>query len=105
MIGRMGGALALFLVAGSAGAVLAADAAAGRQIADRWCSSCHVVAGSGGSGATDAAPTLASIAKDPRRGPDWVRQWLNDPHPPMPNLTLTRAEIEDVIAYLENLAR
>ena len=56
-------------------------------------------------GGTDAVPTLESIAKDPRHDPDWVRQWLNDPHPPMPNLQLSHAQIEDVVAYLESLAR
>ena len=34
-----------------------------------------------------------------------VRQWLNDPHPPMPNLPLTRAQIEDVVAYLGTFSR
>lgn len=102
MIERAGLAALLLVVSASAGMAATADPVAGRHIADRWCSSCHVVAGRGG---TDATPTLESIAKDPRRGPDWVRGWLNDPHPPMPNLTLTRAEIDDVVAYLEGLSR
>jgi Cytochrome c, mono- and diheme variants len=86
----------------------AADALAGKRIADRWCTSCHVVeSGSKGSPArgTDAVPTLASIAHDPQRGPDWPRQWLTSPHPPMPDLNLSRAEIEDVVAYLQSLSR
>ena len=75
----------------------------GGRIAERWCSSCHVAGNR--SGGTDAVPTLESIANDPRRSPEWVRQWLNDPHPPMPNLPLTRAQIEDVVAYLGSLSR
>ncbi len=86
----------------------AADALAGKRIADRWCTSCHVVEGPAqgrpGHG-TDAVPTLASIAHDPQRGPDWLRQWLTSPHPPMPNLNLSRAEIDDVVAYLQSLSR
>ncbi|WP_448190969.1 c-type cytochrome [Azospirillum sp. sgz301742] len=99
MIRRACCIIALVLAAGGA---QAADPAAGRRIADQWCSSCHVVASRGG---TDAVPTLESIAKDRHRSPDWLRQWLSDPHPPMPNPSLTRAEIEDVVAYLESLAR
>ncbi len=99
MIGRARWAMLLVIAAGAAHA---GDPAKGRQVADRWCSSCHVVAGRDG---TDAVPTLESIAKDRRRGPDWVRQWLTAPHPPMPDPNLTRAEIEDVVAYLESLAR
>lgn len=92
------------LVALLTGAALAqpADPVAGRRIANRWCTSCHVVDSS--KGGTDAVPTLASIARDPRRGPDWVRQWLTSPHPPMPNLSLSRDEIEDVVAYLRSLS-
>lgn len=85
----------------------AADAEAGRRIADRWCASCHVVSDSGSaSGAvrgTDAVPTLASIARDPNRSPNWLRQWLTFPHPPMPDLNLSRTEIDDVVAYLQGL--
>jgi len=43
----------------------AADAEAGRSIADRWCAACHVISdGNADSPAvrgTDAVPTLASI--------------------------------------------
>jgi mono/diheme cytochrome c family protein len=84
------------------GPVWAGDPAEGRGIAERWCSFCHVAGNRGGG--TDAVPTLESIANDPRRDPEWLRQWLNDPHPPMPNLRLTRVEIENVVAYLQTLS-
>ncbi|MBK4720346.1 c-type cytochrome [Azospirillum sp. YIM DDC1] len=87
----------------------AADAEAGRSIADRWCAACHVISdGNADSPAvrgTDAVPTLASIARDPNRGPNWLRQWLVAPHPPMPDLNLSRSETDDVIAYLQRMAR
>src|SRR5690349_12662202 len=97
-------AVGLILALGSfGGAAWAADPVEGGRIAERWCSSCHVT--SNRSGGTDAVPTLESIANDRHRSPEWVRQWLNDPHPPMPNLPLTRAQIEDVVAYLGSLSR
>jgi cytochrome c len=87
------------------GAAKAGNAVEGGRIAERWCSSCHVAGNhsAGRSAGTDAVPTLESIAKDPRRSPDWLRQWLSDPHPPMPNPHLTRTEIEDVVSYLQSL--
>ena len=96
--------VALMLAFSAAGGTAwAGDPAEGGRIADRWCSSCHVAGNR--SGGTDAVPTLESISNDPRRSPEWIRQWLNAPHPPMPNLPLTRAQIEDVVAYLESLSR
>ncbi|HUK57644.1 MAG TPA: c-type cytochrome [Stellaceae bacterium] len=92
--------LALAFAAGFAGQAIAADADAGKRLADQWCTSCHVVGG-GGHG-TDAAPPLPTIAKsiqDPAR----LRAWLVAPHPPMPNLNLSRAEIDNITAYLESL--
>ena len=87
----------------------AADAEAGKRIADRWGAACHIISdGTVDSRAvrgTDAAPTLASIARDPNRGPNWLRQWLTFPHPPMPDLNLSRSETDDVIAYLQGMAR
>jgi cytochrome c len=95
--------MGLVLALGAVGsAARAADPVEGGRIAERWCSSCHVAGNR--SGGTDAVPTLESIANDRRRSPEWVRQWLNDPHPPMPNLPLTRAQIEDVVAYLGGLS-
>jgi hypothetical protein len=47
----------------------------------------------------DAAPTLPPANRDQ----GWLRTWLIDPHPPMPNLHLSRQEIDDIIAYLSSL--
>ncbi|WP_158046316.1 c-type cytochrome [Skermanella pratensis] len=89
-----------------AGQARSGDPAAGGRIAEQWCSSCHVVSGAG----TDAVPSLERIARDipaAQGDPGFarLRQWLADPHPPMPNLSLSDAEIIDIAAYLETLAR
>ncbi|NJO37736.1 MAG: hypothetical protein HC871_09095 [Rhizobiales bacterium] len=34
-----------------------------------------------------------------------LKAWLADPHPPMPNLSLSRLEIDDLLAYIESLGR
>ncbi len=80
---------------------LAFDAKTGETLAARWCSKCHLV-GPGGM-TSDAAPTFEDIANDPARTPDRLRTWMADPHPPMPNLSLSRDEIEAILAYLDTL--
>jgi mono/diheme cytochrome c family protein len=74
----------------------------GHEIARNWCSGCHVVEAGGASG-SDAAPPLPAVAQNPALSPDRLRAWLADPHPPMPNLSLTRDEIEALVAYIGSL--
>ncbi|WP_342236304.1 c-type cytochrome [Inquilinus sp. OTU3971] len=76
----------------------AGDSERGRTIAETWCVSCH--ARQSDQTAIDAAPSLSAIQERPDLTPDRLRTWLADPHPPMPNLNLTRQEIEDLVAYL-----
>ncbi|HXV26058.1 MAG TPA: cytochrome c [Alphaproteobacteria bacterium] len=75
----------------------------GRDLARTWCSGCHLVEEEGGQSGSDAAPPFSVIAHDPSLTPDQLRSWLVDPHPPMPNLSLTRDEIEDLVAYIGSL--
>ncbi len=91
-------ALALAMVWTRPAAAL--DAEAGRLLAGRWCSACHTVEPSSGA---DQAPTFEAIARDPSRSSDWVRAWLMLPHPAMPDMTLSRSEIDAIIAYLQSL--
>ena len=83
-----------------AGPAAAADAKSGLQLAQRWCAGCHAVdAGK----ATDTAPAFEAIAKRPSTTPQHLRAWLSTPHDVMPDLSLTRQEIESIIAYFERL--
>lgn len=104
------GAAAL-LIAGAAGASetavapgadpAAGDAERGRLLAERWCVECHVV--SPGTPGGDLAPSFASVANREGGEAEIVRAWLVDPHPPMPNMSLTMAEIDDLVAYVMSL--
>ena len=89
------------IVAGAASPALAADWATGRTVAERWCGECHVLPG--GQAGSDAAPALATIAKNPRWTDETLRGFLAEPHPPMPPHTFSTADIENLIAYLERL--
>jgi mono/diheme cytochrome c family protein len=79
----------------------AADPAQGRLLASQWCTSCHVVE-PGGPG-VEVGPTFVSVANDPEVSPDRLRAWLAAPHPPMPDLSLSRLEIESIVSYIESL--
>jgi mono/diheme cytochrome c family protein len=79
----------------------AADPEQGRLLANQWCASCHVVE-PGGPG-VEVGPTFDSVANDPAVSPDRLRGWLAAPHPPMPDLNLSRLEIESIVSYIESL--
>lgn len=95
-------ALACFAVLPSV-AWAAGDAANGHALVRIWCSSCHVVDAEGGG--KDVAPPLPEIAR--RQAPDQLqaRAFLAAPHPPMPNFDLAREQIDDIVAYLNSLAK
>jgi mono/diheme cytochrome c family protein len=81
----------------------AADAAAGKTIAERWCVGCHLVADQQKSATTDQAPPFASIARTPDFGANKLALLLLKPHLNMPKLALSRAEIADLAEYILTL--
>src|SRR5262245_3352706 len=84
--------------------VSAADPAHGEELARRWCASCHVVAPDQRQASTDAPP-FSSVARNPNFSADRLAFFLLDPHPKMPNMSLTRTEATDLAAYIASLAR
>ena len=82
----------------------AADVENGQTLAERWCTSCHVVSGSQSKG-TDLAPSFASIAERPDFNVDKLAFFLLDPHPKMPNMALSRAEAANISAYIATQKR
>ena len=86
----------------SSAAAQVGDTAMGRQLAEMWCASCHLV--SSEQEAATEAPPFEDIARDSRGQFGWLEAFLADPHPPMPQLSLTRAEIRYLTAYIGSLA-
>ena len=80
----------------------AADAVNGKDIAKRWCASCHLVE-RGQTSTTDQAPPFASIGKAPDFDQNKLAFLLLMPHPNMPSLSLNRAEIADLAGYIRSL--
>jgi mono/diheme cytochrome c family protein len=96
----------LVLAATALGSVAAsaADPDHGQTLARRWCATCHVVA-SNQDRPTGEAPPFAAIAKRPDFDASRLANFLLDPHPKMPNMSLTRMEAADIVAYIATLAR
>ncbi|MGF1639649.1 MAG: c-type cytochrome [Rhodospirillales bacterium] len=79
----------------------AGDPAAGRDLAATWCGACHLVEGR--LTTIDGARPLAAVARDPKTTADRLHAFLVQPHGGMPGLSLSRREIENLIAYIESL--
>ena len=78
-----------------------ADVANGRNLAERWCASCHVT--SAGQRLATEAPPFASIANRGNIDAARLAYFLMNPHPVMPNMALTRNEAADLAAYIMSL--
>jgi len=99
---RVCATLALILSAGiGAASPSAADGARGGQLARQWCANCHVIGTPPAATATiqQGPPSFPTVAG--HLTGDQLRAFLTHPHPPMPDLSLTRSEIDDLIAYIE----
>ena len=77
--------------------------AAGRSLAMRSCSACHVVSERPQQPAVDGVPPFAQIARNPATTPDGLRTFIQAPHPPMPNFSLSRKQLDEVTAYIMSL--
>jgi mono/diheme cytochrome c family protein len=84
-------------------ASFAADAYQGKDIAERWCTGCHVVEREQKSPAIDQAPPFASIARTPEFDANKLAILLLAPHPNMPKLALSRAEVSNLAEYILTL--
>jgi mono/diheme cytochrome c family protein len=80
----------------------AADAQHGKQLAQRWCAECHLVASDQRQASADVA-SFASLAGRRDFNAAQLAFFLLDPHPKMPNMSLTRAEAADLAAYIATL--
>lgn len=78
----------------------ARDAQQGREIALRWCSSCHVVERAATAAPVDGLPTFPGIAAQPNLSADQLRAAMNPKHNRMPDFALSRRQEDDLIAYI-----
>jgi mono/diheme cytochrome c family protein len=91
-------AITIPLLASSA---FAADPDHGETVVKRWCADCHMVAA--GQKASTEAPPFSGIAKRPDFDASRIAFFLLDPHPKMPDMHLSRADVADIAAYIATL--
>ena len=101
ILNRMIGALAALGAASSLAWSAPASATRGKVIAQRWCAECHVVTPDQRRAKADV-PTFREIAKRRQASSVPLEQFLMNPHPVMPDMQLTRAEVADLAAYIRS---
>ena len=77
--------------------------AAGHHLSETWCSSCHLVEAGATSGVSNGAPTFVGIARLKSTTVLSLRAFLQTPHAAMPDLHLSRGEIDDLATYILSL--
>ena len=93
------------LLAVMAGSAHAQDVGAGREIAERWCSGCHLVDRMRKTAPNDAIPSFPAIADMKSTTLISLTVFLQTSHEPMPNFMLSRRQIADVSAYILSLRK
>jgi mono/diheme cytochrome c family protein len=98
--------IASLSILGTVRAQIHPDAKTGEVIASKLCSGCHIV-GAGAASASMPAdvPTFMEIANKPEQTAEAVAGRIVIPHPPMPQIELTRQEIGDVATYIMSLRK
>jgi cytochrome c len=75
----------------------------GEALARKLCSACHLMSGASSPATTAGIPSLSAIANRRGQTATSIANALVKPHAPMPDIQLTRQEIQDILAYLETL--
>lgn len=92
----------LTFAAGAAAAQTVGDPAAGRRLAEAWCSECHAITRYS-VGEQRRGPDFIDVAKRPKTTPLSLNVFLRSNHDNMPNLILKRDEADDIVAYILSL--
>jgi cytochrome c len=79
------------------------DIATGRRLAETWCSSCHVVGPTRDTVVSNGAPTFRAIAADKSITVLSLRAFLQTSHARMPDLHLSRDEVDNLASYILSL--
>ena len=92
----------LFLLSSAQAGLSAGISSNGKEIAERWCANCHAVADEQSSASADV-PSFRELARKYEDNLEGLGNFLIDPHPIMPNFSLSRNEIKDLVAYIDSL--
>ncbi|MEO1775182.1 MAG: hypothetical protein AAFS07_09545 [Pseudomonadota bacterium] len=84
-----------------AAAVRAEGVVRGGELAERWCSECHLISPAGPGG--DIGPPFTEMTVEEPATEAALRGWLFDPHGPMENVELSNAQISDILVYIRSI--
>lgn len=98
-----GGLAGLAGIAAAGAGDLPGDPVLGRALAVKVCVECHEVEPGERAGKLPDPPAFQNLADDPAMTALALRVFLTTPHTNMPNLILTDAETDDVIAWIHGL--
>src|SRR6478736_1855629 len=84
----------------ASGTAVAGDLASGQRIAERWCAACHLVSARQSTASADV-PSFEAIARSRELDRSRLSAFLADPHPRMPDMQLSRSEIDDLVGYIQ----
>jgi mono/diheme cytochrome c family protein len=88
------------LVIANDSVLAAGDPVVGKDIASRRCAQCHLV---DGGRTRSAAPPLPVIARDVSWTDDRLADFLTKSHGGMRGFSISRQEIENLVAYIRSL--
>ena len=78
---------------------------AGLAVANRFCTNCHLTGATTSSSVPAGPPSFSAIANKPDQTAERLVGMMINPHPPMPDVQLTREEILNLLAYIESLRK
>jgi mono/diheme cytochrome c family protein len=80
--------------------------AAGRRLAQHWCSECHKIDPAQRLVDPDAeAPTFEEVANEPSTTPLSLRVFFQSNHENMPDLHISRSQADDLVTYILSLKK
>ena len=82
-----------------------ADPQRGHALAARLCTNCHVIDRQASGPMRADVPTFVAIANRPGSTAEQLAGRIIVPHPAMPGVPLTAAEIRDIVTYIISLRR
>ena len=93
----------LIAAAGSALAQQAPNPQRGHELAEKLCTNCHAIDRKASSPMQADVPSFPAIAKRTGTTAEHLAGKIIVPHPAMPGVPLTAAEIRDIVAYILTL--
>jgi mono/diheme cytochrome c family protein len=94
------------LLGGTVHAQIHPDVKTGGQLAEKLCVTCHIVGREAGAASVPAdVPSFEHIANMPGQTAEAIAGRIVVPHPPMPQIQLTREEIGDLAVYILSLRK